>query len=122
MVFVPQYIPCSCTFSAVEGNGDVKADPVHPGGEPTAFIEGSKRLPKLDDNFLGKIFSVAPVPAIRVVDLIKDLLVLIHQGVKPLVGRIRSAVAGREPLSSKKSEGKLEILVRETHQEAYPVE
>jgi hypothetical protein len=73
MVFVRQYIQCSRTFSAVEGNGDVKADPV-------------------------------------------------HQGVKPLVGRTRSAVAGREPLSLKKSEGKLEILVGETHQEAYPVE
>jgi hypothetical protein len=58
MVFVRQYIPCSRTFSAVEGNGDVKADPVHPAGGPTAFIEGPKRLPKLDDNFLGNI-SVA---------------------------------------------------------------
>jgi hypothetical protein len=70
MVFVRQYIPCSRTFSAVEGNGDVKADPVHPGGEPAAFIEGPKRLPQLDDNFLGKIFSVVAVPAIRVADLI----------------------------------------------------
>ena len=79
-------------------------------------------MPKLDDNFLGKIFSVAPAPAICVADHITDLLVLIHRGVKPLVGRTRSAVAGREPLSSKKSEGKLAILARETHQEAYPVE
>jgi hypothetical protein len=42
MVFVRLYIPCSRTFSAVEGNGDVEADPLPPGGEQTAFIEGPK--------------------------------------------------------------------------------
>jgi hypothetical protein len=65
MVFVQRCIPCSRTFSAVEGNGDVESDPVHPGGEQTAFIEGPKRPPKLDDNFLGKVFSVVPVPAMH---------------------------------------------------------
>jgi hypothetical protein len=67
-------------FSAVEGNGDVERDAVHPGGELAAAVEGFIRPPKLDQNLLREVVPGIWIPAIGVADLVKDLAVLFNPG------------------------------------------
>jgi hypothetical protein len=67
----------SGTLAAIKGDCDVERDSIHPGRKLAAPIELAERSPKLEGNFLCKIFPRVSVFAIGVANLIEDLLVLL---------------------------------------------
>src|ERR1039458_8436809 len=76
-----------------------EGDSVHPCGKLAASIELSEGTPKLEHDFLRKVFPRVTVPAVGVADLIKNLLVLLNPVLKRLL-----EVWRRHPLSLLRSE------------------
>ena len=52
-------MPRSDALAAIERDRDVERDAVHPGGKPSALVEGAKGSPELDDDLLCQIVPVA---------------------------------------------------------------
>ena len=61
---VRENVPGSGGFLPVEGNGDIETNPIHPGGESSAFIECPKRPPELIDDLLSQVFPLASISAV----------------------------------------------------------
>ena len=55
-LFVGEYMSRPGALAAIEGNHDVERDPVHPSGDLAASVELSKGPPKLEHDFLRKVF------------------------------------------------------------------
>src|SRR5579871_319523 len=80
-----KHMPRPYALAATVGDRDVQSDPVHPGRKPTARIKSAEGAPELDQDLLSQILPVVPVSAVRVADLIEDLLVLLDEGLEPLL-------------------------------------